>query len=142
MNLFGRTKLYTSYEEINEKNIIEVMSLLNGDFFKNKGQIEYLYNYYKGKQEILNREKEINFWINNKLVENRFREVVDFHTRYVTGDPIKYSANDQDFATEVDILNDFCRLEGKETEDYNLIKWYNICGTGFRMILPKREEGL
>lgn len=142
MNLFGRTKLYTSYEEINEKNIIEVMSLLNGDFYKNKGQIEYLYNYYKGKQEILNREKEINFWINNKLVENRFREVVDFHTRYVTGDPIKYSANDQDFATEVDILNDFCRLEGKETEDYNLIKWYNICGTGFRMILPKREEGL
>ena len=142
MNLFGRKKLYTSYEEITRKNILEVLALLTGDFFNNKTQIEYLYNYYKGKQEILNREKELNSWINNKIVENRFREVVDFHTRYVTGDPIKYSANDQNFADKVDVLNDFCRLEGKETEDYNLIKWYNICGTAYRMILPKRTEGL
>lgn len=142
MDLFGRTKLYTSYEEINEKNIIEVMSLLNGDFFKNKGQIEYLYNYYKGRQDILNRTKELNEWICAKIVENRFKEVVDFHTQYSVGDPIKYSANNQDFATQVDVLNDFCRLEGKETEDFNLIKWYNICGTAYRMILPKREEGL
>ena len=140
MNLFGRKTLYTSYEEITADNIIEVLSLLTGDFSTNCTQINYLYDYYRGKQEILNRTKDLNSFITNRIVENRFREVVDFHTRYLAGDAIKYSANDQDYADSVDTLNDFCRLEGKETLDYNLIKWYNICGTAYRLILPKIRE--
>lgn len=140
MDLFGRKKLYTSAEHIDRGNIVEVLSLLSGDYYKNVSEIEYLHGYYKGRQEILWRTKTVNDYVLNKITENRFKEVVDFHTRYTVGDPIKYSANDQDFADEVDILNDFCRLEGKETLDYELIKWYNICGTSYRMVLPKREE--
>ena len=140
MNLFGRKTLYTSFEEITKDNIIEVLSLLTGDFAKNCTEINYLYDYYKGKQAILNRTKELNDYILNKIVENRFREVVDFHTRYLAGDAIKYSANDQNYANDVDKLNDFCRLEGKETLDYDLVKWYNICGTAYRLILPKIQE--
>lgn len=140
MNLFGRKILYTSEDEINSRNIIEVLSRLSGQYNQNVSEIKYLYDYYKGKQGILNRHKEFNQHISNKIVENRYREVVDFHTQYVAGDPIKYSANDQDYADGVDLLNDFCRMEGKETLDYELVKWYNICGTAYRMILPKRDD--
>ena len=143
-NLFGRKTLYISVDHIDRSNIIEVIAKLNGDYSFNAEQIKYLYEYYKGKQPILHRVKEINDNILNTVVENRYREIVNFHTQYLAGDPIKYSANTQDCADEVDILNDFCRLQGKETLDYNLIKWYNICGTAYRMILPKKtvvEEG-
>ena len=140
MNLFGRKILYTSVDEITSNNIVEVIGRLIGDFDKNRMEINYLWDYYRGKQDILNRTKDINWYINNKIVENRFREVVDFHTQYLAGDSIKYSANNQDDANAVDLLNDFCRLEGKETADYHLVKWYNICGTAYRMILPKAAE--
>lgn len=116
-----------------------MLARLNGDYIFNVSQIEYLHNYYRGKQDILNRVKELNTYVLNKVVENRFREVVDFHTRYLAGDPIKYSANNDDYADAVDILNDYCTLEGKQTLDYELIKWYNVCGTALRMILPKHE---
>lgn len=139
-NLFGRRILYTSEEVIDRGNIIEVLSRLNGDYMFNVGQIEYLHSYYRGKQDILLRTKELNSFILNKIVENRFREVVDFHTRYLAGDPIKYSANRSEYADAVDTLNDYCTLEGKQTLDFDLIKWYNICGTGYRMILPKHED--
>ncbi len=138
-NLFGRRTLYTSEEVIDRSNIIEVLGRLNGDYTFNVTQIEYLHGYYRGKQEILNREKDFNSFINNKICENRFREVVDFHTRYLAGDAIKYSSNDPDYSTEVDTLNDYCTLEGKQTLDFDLVKWYNICGTGYRLILPKHE---
>lgn len=139
-NLFGRRTLYTSEEVIDKNNIIEVLSKLNGDYMFNVGQIKYLHDYYRGKQDILLRTKELNSFILNKVVENRFREVVDFHTRYLAGDPIKYSANRSEYADAVDTLNDYCTLEGKQTLDFDLVKWYNICGTGFRMILPKHED--
>lgn len=140
MDLFGRTTLYTSELEITRTNIVEVLARLNGLYNKNVEHIKYLYGYYKGKQAILERQKTLNFYVDNRIVENRFRAVVDFHTQYVAGDPIKYSANDQDYADAVDTLNDYCRMEGKETLDYELVKWYNICGTAYRMILPKRED--
>ncbi len=139
-NLFGRKTLYVSEETIDRSNLIEVISRLNGDYLFNVGQIKYLYDYYRGNQPVLYRTKEVNDHILNRIVENRYREIVNFHTQYVAGDPIKYSANDQMYADDVDILNDYCRLEGKETLDFNLIKWYNICGTAYRLILPKRES--
>lgn len=138
-NLFGRRILYTSEEVIDSNNIIEVLARLNGEYMKNVGEIKYLHDYYRGKQDILLRVKELNKYILNKVVENRFREIVDFHTNYTAGDAIKYSSNDPDYADKVDVLNDYCMMEGKQTLDYNLIKWYNICGTSYRMVLPKPE---
>ena len=141
MNLFGRRTLYVSEENITKDNIVEVISKLNGAYSSNVSEIQYLYDYYRNKQAILDREKQVNDWILNRIIENRFREVVDFHTQYSVGEPIKYSANNNEYADAVDLLNDYCRLEGKDTLDFSLIKWYNICGTAYRLILPKKSEG-
>lgn len=106
----------------------------------NVSQMERLYNYYKGRQDILGRTKDFNEYINNKIVENRFKEIVDFKTAFTAGNAIKYSANIGDYADDLDRLNDFCRLEGKETKDYDLVEWMNITGTAYRFVSVKSHN--
>lgn len=138
-NLFGRKIIYTSETEINADNVVEIVKDLDEEYAQNVSEIEYLYNYFKGKQDILERTKTFNEFVCNKITNNIAKSIVDFKTAYLVGDAIKYSANDQDNADGVDILNDFCRLEGKETIDYDLVEWMNIAGTAYRLVLPKQE---
>lgn len=53
--LFGRKVLYTDVTEITEKNVTEVISKVFPDHLVNVSDINYLYDYYKGKQPILDR---------------------------------------------------------------------------------------
>lgn len=139
LSLYGRKVIYIS-DSITRDNVIDVVSECLKTHQRNVAQMSYLYDYYRGKQDILQRTKEFNEYILNKVTENRAKEIVDFKTAYLVGEPIKYSANDEEYADEVDELNDFCRLEGKETLDYDLIEWMNITGTAYRLILPKHKN--
>lgn len=136
MEMYGRTPIYIS-RDVNRDNVIEILGQCILTHSKNVGEINILYDYYRGKQAVLNRKKEFNDYVLNKIVENRFKEIVDFKTAFTAGNSIKYSANDQEYADAVDMLNDFCRLEGKETLDYDLVEWMNIAGTAYRLVLPK-----
>lgn len=136
MDLFGRTQIFIS-ANINRDNIVDVLSDCMEIHDQNVEQIDYLYDCYKGRQDILNRTKTFNDFVNNKIVENRFKEIVDFKTAFTAGNAIKYSANVQEQAENVDKLNDFCRLEGKETLDYDLVEWMNIAGTAYRLVSVK-----
>jgi len=138
-NLFGRKIIYTSVAKVDEDNVVEVVKKLNEQNLKNVSEMEYLYNYFRGKQDILDRQKTFNDYINNRITNNIAKSIVDFKTAYLVGDAIKYSSNDQENADGVDQLNDYCRLEGKETIDYDLVEWMNIVGTSYRLILPKNE---
>jgi hypothetical protein len=95
--MYGRRVITTDVAEINESNVLdELGKAINAHSF-NKNEIEYLYNYYKGKQPILDRIKEIRPEINNKIVENRANEIVTFKVSYSFGKPIQYinrSCND------------------------------------------------
>jgi hypothetical protein len=79
-NLFGRRKLTTHYAEINDSNVSEVLSSVLSDMTFNASQSETLYNYYRGRQDILNRKKDIRPEICNKAVENHALEIVSFKT--------------------------------------------------------------
>lgn len=136
MDLFGRTQIFIS-GDVNRENVKDVLASCMTAHKKNVNEIEYLYNYYRGKQDVLGRTKTFNDYVINRIVENRFKEIVDFKTAFTAGNAIKYSANDQDYADAVDILNDYCRLEGKDTLDYDLVEWMNIAGTAYRLVVPK-----
>lgn len=139
-DLFGRTIIYTSVEEITSDNVIDVLNDAIDTHNTNVTQIKYLYEYYKGKQDILDRTKKIRQDINNKIAENRAKEIVDFKTAYLVGEPIQYSSRDTELTEEIDILNDYMRMEGKSTKDYALVEWQNIAGTAYRIVLPKTDE--
>lgn len=135
--MFGRRMIYTNEKQINRNNIAKVIQQTKTTWELNRGECEYLYNYYKGNQPALYRVKEIRPEICNQIVENRAKEIVDFKTGYLCGSPIQYVSRNSDvsIAEQVDRLNALMQSEGKATSDKELIEWQMICGTSYRMAL-------
>ena len=51
--MFGRKEIQTSEIEVNSENVVRVLERAYMKHLVNRWQIEFLYNYYKGKQPIL-----------------------------------------------------------------------------------------
>lgn len=141
MDLFGRKVIYTDEDTISEKNVVNVLKKAIEDNGSNVTQISYLYNYYKGNQPILQREKKFNNNIVSKVVENRANEIVSFKTGYFLSAPIQYiDAGEDEISEDLKTLNSWLRLESKTDSDLQIAEWFSICGTAFRMCLPKKSK--
>lgn len=140
--LTGRTVIYTDVDVIDRNNVVEVLNKALETHDVNKNDIQYLYDYYKGKQPILNRVKDIRPEINNKLVENRANEIVSFKVGYLMGEPIQYvcRGGSDAFSEAINQLNEFVFAEDKAAKDKELADWFTICGTSYRMVLPDSTD--
>ena len=146
----GRTVLTTSEREITADNLLPVLTRLLPVFQKNKTEADYLYWYYRGSQPILNREKKFRPEICNRIVENHANEIVSFKKGYTFGEPVQYvrrAVKDEgevdpngDNGKAINLLNEIMANEDKASKDEELAEWFFICGTAFRMILPKNED--
>lgn len=137
--LFGRRVIYTDCDEITTANVVEVLKKALATHDVNRGEIEYLYDYYKGKQPILQRVKEVRPEINNKIVENRANEIVAFKVGYLMGEPLQYvSRGNEECSDAINTLNEFVFAEDKAAKDKELADWFTICGTAYRMTLPDK----
>ena len=134
----GRTVISTNAKSITRENLLTVLTQAKLSHSKNKGEIEYLFNYYKGKQPILARKKEVRPDICNTVVVNRANEIVAFKTGYLCGEPIQYiNRNGEDSVTEnINTLNEYMFSEDKASQDEEIVEWGNICGTAYRLVLP------
>ena len=134
--LFGRRVLYTDVTEITADNVASVVQNVFSDHVANVEEINYLYNYYKGKQPILERVKKVREDINSKVVTNYANEIVSFKVGYLLNSPFQYVAltekND-----EVNILNSYMYQVGKQAQDQEIIEWNHICGTAYRYVESK-----
>lgn len=135
---YGRTQIFTDVEEINSGNVVAVIQKAMNTHRKNASEIRWLYNYYKGRQPIYSRTKEIRPEICNQIVENWAHKIVSFKVGYICGSPIQYvSANsEKNVSDSIDKLNKCMEFEGKATSDKELFEWQSICGTSYRMCLP------
>lgn len=137
--LFGRKVIYTDCDEITVVNIVDVLKKALNTHEVNRGEIEYLYGYYKGKQPILQRKKEVRPEINNKIIENRANEIVAFKVGYLMGEPLQYVSRGKDDCSDaINTLNEFVFSEDKASKDKELADWFTICGTAYRMTLPNK----
>lgn len=134
----GRTVISTNAKSITRENLLTVLTQAKMAHSKNKAEIEYLFNYYKGKQPILTRKKEVRPDICNTVVVNRANEIVAFKTGYLCGEPIQYiNRNGEDSVTEnINTLNEYMFSEDKASQDEEIVEWGNICGTAYRLVLP------
>ena len=134
----GRTVISTNAKSITRENLLTVLTQAKMSHSKNKAEIEYLLNYYKGKQPILTRMKEVRPDICNTVVVNRANEIVAFKTGYLCGEPIQYiNRNGEDSVTEnINTLNEYMFSEDKASQDEEIVEWGNICGTAYRLVLP------
>lgn len=138
MGCFGRKKIFTDVMEITRDNVLDVLRKALITHWSNKADMEYLYAYYKGRQPILNRKKEVRPEIQNNVVENRANEIVSFKVGYLMGEPIQYVSRSDDkmVADKITTLNGYCLSEDKAAKDKELADWFHICGTAYRMVLP------
>lgn len=163
MELFGRRQIFCDAEKINKSNILEVLSDAYVIHQQNRAEMLYLFEYVKGRQPILDREKQIRPEINEKVVDNMASEILEFKLGYEFGSPISYvqrarkdiksrkalfSFIKKMFASEeskkedlrVAALNEMMIEECKAAKDLMLAKDVKTCGVGYRLILPKKMK--
>lgn len=140
--MFGRRMIFTSEQEINSRNVSKVVENAYITHLLNRGEIEYLWNYYKGKQPSLYRVRELRNELTKHIVENRANEIVSFKTGFLVGKPVQYisSTGDDSVSSNVAKLNDAMRVIGKATKDKQLVEWCMICGVGYRYVVQNKER--
>lgn len=136
--MFGRRVIMSSVKEITRENVVDVLLKALAVHSLNRSEIDYLWEYYKGKQPILRRVKEVRPEITNKIVENRANEIVSFKVGYLCGEPIQYvGKNGSEETTQaITRLNELMFAEDKASQDQEVVEWDMICGTAYRLVLP------
>lgn len=136
--MFGRRVIKSSVSAITSENVCDVLLKALSIHSLNRSEIDYLWNYYKGKQPILNRIKEVRPEITNRIVENRANEIVSFKVGYLCGEPIQYVGKngDERVTNAITRLNELMFAEDKAAQDQEIVEWQMICGTAFRLVLP------
>ena len=140
MEMYGRRVITTDATEITSANIVAELNEAFNTHTSNRSEIEYLWNYYRGKQPILTRKKAVRPEICNKIVENRANEIVSFKVGYLCGEPIQYVGrnSDENVSQAIAELNEMMFSENKATQDKEVVEWQMICGTAYRLVLPDK----
>ena len=138
MEMYGRRVITTDATELTSENIVRELNEAFDTHSLNRGEIEYLWNYFRGKQPILQREKDVRPEICNKIVENRANEIVSFKVGYLCGEPIQYVGrnSDESVSQAISELNEMMFSENKATQDKEVVEWQMIGGTAYRLVLP------
>lgn len=139
--LFGRRKIYTSVSAITADNVVDVIKNAYNVHLMNRSEINYLYDYYKGRQPILERVKEYRANITHNIVINRANEIVSFKVGYQCGNAMQYTASksEEGLSAKIEQLNNLMSYEDKAKKDKDLVTWQMICGTAYRIALPDTD---
>lgn len=135
--LTGRRKIKTVVSEITADNVQDVLEKALSVHAKNAREIAYLWDVYRGKQDIRNKKKYQRENINEKVCVNIANEIVTFKTAYLLNEPIQYISygDDKKAAENIRKLNDFMRSEDKESKDKEIVDWMHICGVAERFVI-------
>lgn len=139
--LFGRRQIFTDEAVITAENVVDVLSKALYVHSLNQGELQYLWDYYKGKTPILQKTKEIRETINHKIWVNRAYEIVTFKRGYGFGEPVQYirRGEDENLSDDINRLNEYMSLAGKHASDSRLAEWLYVGGLGMRMALPGED---
>ncbi len=136
--MYGRRVITTDVTEITDANVVAELDKAMTKHLLNRGEINYLWDYYRGKQPILARTKQVRPEICNRIVENRANEIVSFKVGYLCGKPIQYISRngDEKVSKGISQLNEMMFSENKATQDKEIVEWQMIAGTAYRLVLP------
>lgn len=138
--LSGRKPIYTDVQVVTADNVCDVLNKALAVHDPNRGDIQYLYDYYRGKTPIRFKEKEVRPSVNHRLNENRAYQIVEFKNATCFGEPVQYISRGEasGLLEQIDDLNDYMVATEKEAADRDLGEWMHIAGVGYRMTLPNK----
>lgn len=142
MSYNGRRKICTSEEVITRDNLLDILDEAMLTHASNRSEIQYLWDYYRGKTPIQSKTKEYRENINNIVNENRAMQIVEFYQGYIFGEPIQYirRGKDETLNEEISWLNDKMAEKDKVALDNELAEWMLVAGVCPRMILPSDDD--
>lgn len=142
LNFYGRRQIFTDERNVTDANVLDVLKSAVSVHEQNRHDIELLYGYYKGRQDILDRVKEVRPEICNRLVENHAAEIVNFKTGFTFGEPVQYVYRGENPLGEnegddngIAYLNRIMDEANKASKDSDLAQWFYICGIAHRLAL-------
>lgn len=139
--LHGRRKIFCDEKEVTADNVADVVGKAMATHVINRREEDYLYDFYRGKQDIRCKEKIVRPEINNKVMVNRANEIVTFKVSYLFCEPLQYvsrGGSDQ-VSDDINKLNEYMYSENKAAKDKEVADWMHICGVGVRMVLPDKK---
>lgn len=137
--LNGRRKIYTATDEITAENVIGEVTRAMRLHLVNAREEDVLYWYRRGIQPILNRTKERNNFVCNKIVINFADQAVTFRNGYFLTKPATYIGRTNADTDDVDKFNGFVRNSGKHKADNKVVDWFHTVGVGVLYIEPSRD---
>ena len=138
--LYGRRDIYSGVDEITRDNVIDEVNSALVYHWKNLEEEEYLYWYRRGLQPILQRTKERNTIVLNKVVENHAEEIVAFKNGYFLMEPARYVSRRSGAKSKVDKLNEYLYRSGKGDVDNALADWFHMVGKAALYIESNKDE--
>lgn len=140
--LFGRRDIYTTADEITEKNVVDEVNSALVYHILNVMEEDYLYWYRRGYQPVLNRTKEYNDWILSKVVENHADEITTFKGGYFLQEPCAYISRKPGKKGKVDKLNEYLHRSGKQIVDNQLADWFHTVGKAALYVEPNDDKDI
>ena len=137
--MFGRLDIYSTFEEIDESNLVDELNSALVFHIKNMLQEEFLYWYTRGVQPILGRKKETREDILNIVQVNTAAEIVDFKNGYLLQKPCAYTARRKGVQTKLKKLNEYLYRSGKADADNEVADWFHRVGKGVLFVEPNDD---
>lgn len=140
--LHGRKEIFTSESVITRENVLSVLNKALQTHAKNRADIKYLWDYRRGIQPVLWRQKSVNAEINNRIVVNIANEIVTFKVANFAGEPMQYVSRGSKEGTpkRIETLNSMMMSENKASKDMTLADWMFTGGVGYRLTLRDKAE--
>lgn len=150
---YGRIKIFADVDEITKDNVLEIFSAAFSLHIRNAVKEAELFEYEKGKQDILNRKKAVRSEINEKIVINKASQILDVHVGYSFGNPVTYVQrgkieqdlrNPKTTADEdneyIAMLNKMMAEQAKPKKDIDLARDFMTCGLGYQMVWKNDDK--
>ena len=131
--LHGRRMITTDKRQITAENVAEVVQAAYAVHLQNRREIQYLYDFYRGKQDVRCRKKQIRPEILNIVMANRANEIVTFKVSYLLGAPMQYISKGSKSELLVQ-LNNIMAVQDKAAKDKEVADWVHIAGVGYRFV--------
>ena len=138
--LYGRRDIYTAVETLTIENVITEVNYALGYHFRNVFEEQYLYWYRRGFQPIVNRSKDRNDFILNKVAVNHAEEIVTFKNGYFLMEPATYTSRTESAQDDVDTLNEYLYRSGKQEADNKLADWFHTVGKAALYVEPRDDD--
>ena len=140
--LYGRRDIYSATEVLTRDNILTEVNYALGFHFRNVFEEQYLYWYSRGFQPIVNRTKDRNEFVLNKVTVNHAEEITTFKNGYFLMEPAFYTSRTEESKDKVDKLNEYLYRSGKQAADNKIADWFHRTGKAALYVEPTSRDDI